>query len=192
MLSIVFVNFSSKPIGLLTSMTLLLAISGSGCSVWTKHTDPVSSHVEKNPKIYLTNPEESKIYQEECAACHIGYVPGFLPERSWKKMMSDLENHFGQNAALDEPAKGEILAYLTKNSADGLSASARSNRIARMIPKEEVPIRITESPFWKRKHGSIKAFVWGRASVKSRAKCDSCHADASKGIFNEHTAKIPK
>ena len=41
------------------------------------------------------------VYKEECGSCHMAYPPGLLPARSWTKVMSGLDNHFGDNAELD-------------------------------------------------------------------------------------------
>lgn len=135
---------------------------------------------------------ENKTYQTECTSCHVGYLPGFLPERSWNKMMGDLENHFGENASLDDPAKSDLLKYLLVNAADSRSSTPRSKKIGRMISSSDMPLRITETPFWKKRHASIKGYVWKRPKVTSKAKCDTCHHDAPKGIYDEHDVHIPK
>lgn len=135
---------------------------------------------------------DNKAYTTECTSCHVGFLPGFLPDRSWKKLMGDLENHFGENASLDDGPRNEILKYVTANAADKPTASARSHKIARMIPAKETPLRITETPFWVKKHASIKSYVWKRPSIKSKSGCDTCHRDAAKGIYDEHDVHIPK
>ena len=106
--------------------------------------------------------------------------------------MADLDNHFGENASLDDPAKSEILKYLVTNAADRPKASVRSKKIAKMISSGDTPQRITESPFWTRKHSSIKAYIWKREKIGSKSRCEACHLDANKGIFSEHDVHIPK
>ena len=135
---------------------------------------------------------ENKTYQTECTACHIGYLPGFLPARSWTKMMDDLENHFGENASLDDEPRQEIHDFLVAHAADQKSSTRRSKKIADLIPKDDAPLRITETAFWQRRHGSVRAWVWKRPAVESRAKCNACHRDAEKGIFDEHDVQVPK
>jgi hypothetical protein len=134
----------------------------------------------------------NKAYEEECTSCHVGFLPGFLPERSWKKLMTGLDDHFGENASLDEPVNSAISKYLFANAAEKPAASARSKKIARMIASNDAPIRITETPFWTRKHYSIKAYVWKRPKIQLKSKCEACHRDASKGIFSEFDVQIPK
>lgn len=40
---------------------------------------------------------------QECASCDIAFPPSMLPAASWKRMMGELENHFGDDASLDTP-----------------------------------------------------------------------------------------
>lgn len=37
--------------------------------------------------------------KKECGACHMAFQPQFLPQRSWRLMMGDLANHFGEDAS---------------------------------------------------------------------------------------------
>lgn len=135
---------------------------------------------------------KNELYQEECGACHVGFLPGFLPNRSWKKLMDGLEDHFGEDASLDKDDERKIRSYLTANAADAKRSSRRSKKIARLISKQDAPLRITETEFWERKHYSIKRYVWEREAVKSKANCNSCHRDAAKGIYSEYDVQIPK
>lgn len=164
----------------------------SGCtSVNPEPPRSVKPSGERKQGFKVTH-KESSLYIEECSSCHVGYLPGFLPQRSWTKIMASLDDHFGQNASLDQEPAAEILAYLKEFSADSPKSSRQSKRLAKMIPEGETPIRITDTHFWRRKHGGIKAFVWKRPAVETRSKCEACHQDAAKGIFDERTAKIPK
>jgi hypothetical protein len=132
------------------------------------------------------------LYEEECSSCHIAYQPAFLPKRSWKKLVDNLEDHFGQDADLESASKIAILRHLQAYAADSPKASAHSKRLIKMIPDEDEPLRITETFFWRRKHGGIKAYVWKRAAIESRSNCIACHKEADKGTFWEKTVKIPK
>ena len=55
---------------------------------------------------------------EECSACHMAYPPSLLPARSWSAIMTGLDDHFGENAMLDEATRAEIEAYLTGAAGD--------------------------------------------------------------------------
>lgn len=78
-------------------------------------------------------------YTEECGSCHFAYQPGLLPEKSWVKIMGDLENHFDENAELDAGIQKELTQYLTQNSADK-SNFKRSKRIMRSLGKNDAPL----------------------------------------------------
>ena len=85
------------------------------------------------------------MWKAECASCHMSYPPGLLPERSWRKMMAELDQHFGQNASLDAAATKAILGYLVENSAER-GTSRRSARFLGAVPATATPLRITRTP----------------------------------------------
>ncbi len=136
----------------------------------------------------LTN----EAWKAECASCHTLYHPGLLPERSWKKMMGQLENHFGEDASVDDAAQKEITDFLSAHSSDK-GESRRAEKFNRSIPLGEIPLRITETRYFEHKHREIDADVWKRKKIGSAANCGACHGEnAEKGIFEEEFVKIPK
>jgi len=169
-------------------IVLLIVAMGSAATLFSA-SDTVTVRRELMKSIRFV---PNKVYEEECTSCHVGYLPGFLPARSWTKIMAELEDHFGENASVDAPVAEEIKKYLIANAADAPKASVRSKRIAKLISADDHPIRITETPFWTRKHFSIKGFVWKREKVGSKARCDTCHHDANKGLFSEYDVHVPK
>jgi hypothetical protein len=46
-------------------------------------------------------PVADPVVKEECGSCHIAFAPSMLPASSWKRMMDDLKNHFGDDATID-------------------------------------------------------------------------------------------
>jgi len=133
----------------------------------------------------------NKAYESECSACHFAYQPGFLPVRSWVKIMGSLEDHFGDNATLDAATGKEILTYLSDNAADHLNQRF-SYSILRSIPEDAVPLRITETRFFTREHHELpNRLVRGNPKVRSFSNCQSCHTQAAQGSFNEHSVIIP-
>lgn len=136
-------------------------------------------------------PVTNDLYKEECGSCHFAYQPGLLPERSWRKMMSQLDNHFGENAELDEETTQALTNYLVANAAD-YSDYKRSRGIIRSIKSNDTPLRITEVRYFKRKHHEISdRMVKNNPEVGSFSKCAACHTNADKGSYNEHQVKIP-
>ncbi|MDH5612458.1 MAG: diheme cytochrome c [Gammaproteobacteria bacterium] len=136
-------------------------------------------------------PVENAVYRAECGSCHFAYQPGLLPEKSWRKMMTGLEDHFGDNAELSPEVNKNILDYLVANSADK-SDYKRSKKIAGSLKQDEVPLRISDTVYFKRKHNEIPArYVADNKDVGSYSKCAACHTRAEQGSYNEHEVKIP-
>ncbi len=63
-------------------------------------------------------PVKDATVQKECGACHMAFQPGFLPARSWTRMMGSLSDHFGEDASLPDDKTEIISAYLTANAGD--------------------------------------------------------------------------
>ena len=119
--------------------------------------------------------------QQECTSCHGAYAPGLLPAASWQHLMDTLPHHFGTDASLDAVSTKEITTWLVAN--------AGTYKRVREAPPED---RITKSAWFVRKHDEVSAATWKRASVKSPANCNVCHAQADQGDFNEHGVRIPR
>jgi len=135
----------------------------------------------------VTNP----VYREECGSCHMAYPPGLLASSSWTRLMSGLEQHFGDNAELDAETHQSISKYLLANSADR-SDYRRSHKFNRYINANDAPLRITETPYFRHEHDEIpKRVVSDNAQVKGFSHCNACHTKAEQGSFNEHDIRIP-
>lgn len=134
---------------------------------------------------------KNKLYQTECGSCHFPYQPGLLPERSWRKLMSGLNDHFGDNAELAPADQQAILTYLTDNSAEK-GSHRRSKKIMRSLRDSQTPLRITDVPYIKGKHDEVPArMVAGNKAVGSLSYCDKCHQTVDTGSFSERQIKIP-
>ena len=96
---------------------------------------------------------DNATYRVECSSCHFLYLPGLLPAGSWKIVIDGLNDHFGYNFVLSDSVKDELAAYLIANAAETTGAK-RSGRILDSL-NGATPIRITETPYIKRKHQSI-------------------------------------
>lgn len=134
---------------------------------------------------------DNPVYQNECGSCHMTYPPGLLPERSWRKLMSGLDNHFGDNAELDAANRQAITEFLVNNSADK-SDYRRSRRFAATDDGAVIPLRISETPYFIREHNEIPArLVTGNPEVRSFSHCNACHTKATQGSFRERDIHIP-
>jgi hypothetical protein len=121
---------------------------------------------------------------QECGACHMVFPPQLLPTRSWDKIMGGLADHFGEDASLAEPVRADIAAYLVAHAADAPGTEA-GDRFLRRLEPTDIPLRITETPFWVRAHGEIAADLFASADVKFRSNCIACHKTADRGEFFE-------
>jgi hypothetical protein len=135
-------------------------------------------------------PVQNALYEQECSTCHFAYPPGLLPENSWRRIMSNLEDHFGDNAELIDTDRSAIQEYLINNSADK-SGNRRSKKIARSA-SDTPPTRITQLRYFKHEHDEIPArMVKDNPKVGSFSQCDRCHSDAKEGYFSENRIRIP-
>jgi hypothetical protein len=106
--------------------------------------------------------------KEECGECHMAFPPALLPAESWRKIMTGLADHFGEDASLDAALAAEIEAYLVANAGRGDATS----------------LRITEQRWFRHEH-DFPDRVWQRHEVRSKSNCEACHRDAAQGIFED-------
>ncbi len=118
--------------------------------------------------------------KQECAACHMAYPPGMLPQASWQRIMGNLDRHYGTDASLEADQVKQVSRWLQTH--------AGSYKRVREEPPED---RITRSTWFVRKHREVDAAIWKRASIKSAAQCTACHRQAEKGNFDEDQVRIP-
>lgn len=123
---------------------------------------------------------ELPAYKQECAACHMAYAPGFLPAKSWARMMGTLDKHYGTDASLDAATVQQLAGWLA-------SHAGTYKRVAEAPPED----RMTRSAWFERKHRKIDPQVWQHAAVKSPANCMACHTRADKGDYDDHSVSYP-
>lgn len=128
-------------------------------------------------------------FVEECGSCHTLYPPHLLPNKSWQKLMANLEDHFGDDASLEEPTRSDIEKFLVENSAKNSTKEA-SFYILKSL--KESPIAITKTPYWKKRHKNIDKEIFKSSKVKSKANCKACHTDIEKGIIEDENIELPK
>lgn len=143
--------------------------------------------------IYSRQPElinPPAVYKHECGACHMAFPPNILPAASWKKMLSDLDDHFGDYAACDEKSRKEIEDFLVKNSAEKIMDEA-GVKFLDTVDKND-PLRVTATAYWEKKHDDIKPEIYKRASITSKLNCAACHKWAEYGSFEDNDISIPR
>ncbi len=123
----------------------------------------------------------NELWRAECGSCHVAYPPQLLPAEGWRRIMSQLDQHFGTDASVDPAAAAEIAAYLER-----YSGSQRRNALS---PDS---LRITETRWFLHEHSEVPSAVWKLPAVKSAANCAACHTDAEQGDFRERNIRIPR
>ena len=133
-------------------------------------------------------PNTDATYVKECGSCHFAYQPGWLPERSWRRLMGSLSAHFGENATIARHQA--VLDYLVAGAADRVG-NQRSREIMRVIPAGDTPTSITKVLYVNGIHGGFldPAFE-GKPQVKTLAHCSACHQKADRGWFYAVTYTI--
>lgn len=122
-------------------------------------------------------------YEKECGSCHFAYQPGWLPERSWRRLMGSLGSHFGENAEISAPAREALTSYLSSRAADH-SSNQRSRDIMAVIPPGDTPVSITKVLYVGGIHGGfLDPNFKGKPEAKTLAQCSLCHQRAHRGWF---------
>ena len=134
-------------------------------------------------------PVTNQTYRETCGGCHLAYQPQLMPSGSWQKILNQLDDHFGEEIEIDPDKIKNISEYLKTNSAEK-SLSRRSKKIMRSLGGQ-VPMRITEIPYIRKKHNELDPALFKRKSIESLANCNACHITAENGIYEDDDVKIP-
>lgn len=143
----------------LTTLTLLTAI-----------LVPMASTAEGAS----VRPVTDSLVKKECGACHMAFAPTFLPVESWEKIVTTLDNHFGEDASLDAEPLAKIAAYLKTNAGRG------------HVDPATPPLRITELKGFRSRHSEGEvSWLRKKRNVKSMANCVACHSDAERGYFGD-------
>ncbi len=134
---------------------------------------------------------QDALYKEECGTCHLAYPADFLPSRSWKKIMTTLEDHFDENAELSDDVAENLMSYLSRNSGEHTTNKHR-RKFSRSIKGGATPLRITALPYFKKEHREVPSrLIKGNPEVRSLTHCAACHKKAESGSFREREIVIP-
>lgn len=133
---------------------------------------------------------EHKLFYNECISCHTLYPPHLLPKKSWITMMDDLENHFGDDASLEDEDVISIKEYLLKNSAES-STKESSFKILKSMKADDT-IAITKTQYWKNRHKEMDKSVFKNKKIGNISNCKACHKNIEQGLLNDKDIKIPQ
>jgi hypothetical protein len=84
-----------------------------------------------------------------------------------------------------------VLAFLVTNAAEH-SRTEAAFKINRSLKPDSTPLRITETPYWIKKHEDVSEADWNLPKVKSKGNCAACHLDAEAGTFEDAAMHIPR
>jgi cytochrome b len=178
-------------------MAVLMVVFGVWWFFYALHA-PVQQQLGRpagkpsTPAVAFVGPKlaDNAQWREECGSCHVAFHPSLLPGRSWTRIMSEQKQHFGSDLGLDAPTAAALLTFLTDNSAEQRKTEP-ATKIDLSIKADATPLRITETPYWVKKHRDITAAVWQSPKVKSRSNCAACHLDAEAGTFEDAAMRLP-
>lgn len=141
---------------------------------------PLAAHADK----LKTVGEIPPAFQAECASCHVAFPPPLLAANDWRRVMANLDKHYGDNAGLDEKTRNSIEEFLVRNAGakkvDGGGTAATGD-----LP------RLTATGWFKRKHREVARATWTDVKVKTPANCAACHTRAAAGSYREREIVMP-
>lgn len=130
-------------------------------------------------------------YKTECGDCHMAYPPGLLNAESWRAVMNSLDDHFGDNAELDNETVTALTDYLLRHSVERRNNPYNVSKRA-LDRNGESPLRIIDTNYFRAQHHDLSPrVVTDNPELKSISQCDACHRKADQGSFDEDDVVIP-
>lgn len=134
---------------------------------------------------------DNETWRTECGSCHQAYHPQLLPARSWQLMLAQQDDHFGESLGLDEATIAELLQFHEANAAERPLMETAWYMTHTLQPAES-PLRITETPYWRKMHSDIPETIWREPQVNGRGNCAACHTDAERNTFSDAAMRLPQ
>jgi len=133
---------------------------------------------------------DNATWRNECGGCHQAYHPQLLPARSWHQLLVQQDDHFGESLGLDEATIAELMQFHETYAADHPLMEAAWYMTHTLKP-DAVPLRITETPYWRKMHSGIPETIWRDPQVNGRGNCAACHSDAERNTFSDAAMRLP-
>ena len=125
-------------------------------------------------------------WTSECSGCHLAYHPSLLPARSWRVLLAQGQDHFGEELALEARTASHLADFAARHAAEAHESPA-AWKIATTTPVAMAPLRITDTPFWKRRHARLQPSTWKAVHA---SECNACHRDAEAGTFSPRAIRV--
>lgn len=103
-----------------------------------------------------------ELYLENCGSCHVALPPEVMPTETWRRLLLEPEQHYGQQLPL---LIGPVVLVMW----DYLRTFSRSH-----VDKELIPYRVTESRYFKALHPQVDL-----PHPVRPATCAVCHPGAT-------------
>jgi cytochrome b len=135
------------------------------------------------------NASMAAAWRGECGSCHLAYPPELLPRRSWLRMLETQQSHFGEDLGLSTKTRDALSAIVR---AEGARPHWAGSMIQASVVEGDAPQRISETRFWRERHGHLDPRRFSVAPVSGRHDCEACHADAASAIFSPRMIHLPE
>lgn len=127
---------------------------------------------------------QDSVYLDECGACHLAYPPGLLPATSWRLLLDNLDDHFGDNAELEDNVRDHLNVYLQKEALEYGKPTPFSRQL-RNMPAQPLR-RITSVPNFILDHRDSSEEIGASSRVIGfYSYCENCHRSAADGDFSD-------
>ena len=113
-----------------------------------------------------------ELYLENCASCHVALPPEVLPTESWRQLLQEPDQHYGQKLP---PMIGPSLLIMW----DYLRTYSRP-----FVTEEPVPYRLSDSRFFKALHPRVDLPQPVRPN-----SCVSCHPGVAQYDYRSLSAE---
>lgn len=135
-------------LSLIAGATVKPDIVAQGTASESGTVDPVAQRYQIGKELYLEN----------CASCHVALPTEVLPTETWRRVLLEPEQHYGQKL---QPPIGPVLLSMW----DYIRAYSRPE-----LEGKQIPYRVAESQFFKALHPKVDLPQPVRVS-----SCVSCH-----------------
>lgn len=132
-------------------------------------TPAVPGTVDPVPARYQLGQE---LYLENCASCHVALPPEVLPTETWRRLLLEPEQHYGQKL---QPMIGPSLLVMW----DYLRTFSRPQ-----LTKEATPYRVSDSPFFKALHPRVDF-----PQPLNPGSCVTCHPGVAQYNYRRLTSE---
>lgn len=149
-----------KPIALETTPNPDMVAQASPATTGT--VDTVAARYQLGKELYLEN----------CASCHVALPPEVLPTESWRRLLQEPQQHYGQKLP---PLIGPSLLIMW----DYLRTYSRP-----FVTEEPVPYRLSDSRFFKALHPQVDLPQPVRPN-----SCASCHPGVAQYDYRSLSAE---